>query len=113
MHCMIAASREMSDEPEFAKKCLFFITFVEKGRIYMAFTLDTYSKSCSSDELQTWIRSFREVFAGKDTHIFIGEANTGKLADADYIVAICNKIKNTLNATVNSPNVKGKYKLNV
>lgn len=81
-----------------------FITFVEKGRIYMAFTLDTYSKSCSSDELQTWIRSFREVFAGKDTHIFIGEANTGKLADADYIVAICNKIKKG-NAYV----IRGRY----
>ena len=26
---------------------------------------------------------------------------------------ICNRINNTLNATVNSPNVKGKYKLNV
>lgn len=71
----------------------------------MAFTLDTtYSKSCSSDELQTWMRSFREVFAGKDIDIFIGEANTGKLTDADYIVAIRNEIKRG-NAYV----IRGKY----
>lgn len=70
----------------------------------MAFTLDTYSKSCYSDELQTWMRSFREVFTGKDTHVFIGEANTGKLTDADYIIVILNEIKKG-NAYV----IRGRY----
>lgn len=70
----------------------------------MAFTLDIYSKSCCSDELQTWAHSFRDVFAEKDAHVFIGEANTGKLADADYIIIICNKIRKG-NAYI----LRGKY----
>ena len=70
----------------------------------MAFTLDTYSKSCCSDELQTWAHSFNDVFGGKDTDVFIGEANTGKLLDADYIVIVCNKIKRG-----NSYVIRGKY----
>ena len=59
----------------------------------MGFVLDIISKSGNSNELQNFAQSFKDVFATKDTHVFITEANTGNLADADYIVAISNAIK--------------------
>ena len=59
----------------------------------MGFVLDIISKSGNSNELQNFAQSFKDVFATKDTHVFIAEANTGNLADADYIVAISNAIK--------------------
>lgn len=95
---------KIKKELNLPRNACFSLPLCVKGRIYMAFTLDTYSKSCNSDELQTWMCSFHEVFAGKDIHIFIGEANTGKLTDADYIVAIRNEIKKG-NAYV----IRGKY----
>ena len=59
----------------------------------MGFVLDIYSNSDNSNELQNLAHSFQEEFAAKDTHVLIAEANTGKLTDADYIVAISNAIK--------------------
>ena len=70
----------------------------------MALTLEIYSKSSSSNELQELERSFREIFAEKDTHILIAEANSGKEEDADYIVAISNNIKRG-----NSFIIRGQY----